>query len=125
VTVADAEGAGVSIAWDYCDTVALDSQGVIQRIHELMHQGPHSWIEGKLVAQMAERPRRLMWVRGHQGEEGNEESDQMAKREVRVGERMHMPDIVTPAGIRQAYPLHPKAPAHLKRSREAVGDSRF
>jgi len=34
--------------------------------------------------------------------------------------RMHMPDLVTPAGIRQAYPLHSKAPAHLKWSREAI-----
>jgi len=35
---------------------------------------------------------------------------------------MHMPDIITPAGIRQAHPvrIHPKAPAHLKWSREAV-----
>jgi len=32
-----------------------------------------------------------------------------------------MPDIVTPAGIRQAYPIPtPKSPPHLKWSREAV-----
>jgi len=38
-----------------------------------------------------------MWVRGHQGEAGNEEADKRAKREVRMEERMHMPDITTPA----------------------------
>jgi len=32
---------------------------------------PRSWIEEKLAGQMAERPRRLMWMRGHQGEAGN------------------------------------------------------
>jgi len=68
-----------------------------------MYQTPRSWIEEKLAAQMTERPRR---VRGHQGEAGNEEADQMAKREVGMGKRMHMSDIVRPAGIRQAYLLH-------------------
>jgi len=33
---------------------------------------------------------------------------------------MHWPDIVTPAGIRQAYPLYSKAPPHLSWSRKAV-----
>lgn len=104
---------GHGSAGECCDTVTLDSQGVIQQIHDLMHLAPRSWIEEKLVAQMAERPRQLMWVRGHQVEAGNEEADRMAKREVKMGERMHKPDIATPAGIGQAYPLHPKAPPHL------------
>jgi len=39
-TVADAEEVGVSMAWQYCDTVALDSLGVIRRIHELMYPPP-------------------------------------------------------------------------------------
>ena len=71
--VADAEEAGVTLASGYCDTVALGSQGVIRRIQALMHLPPRSRIEEKLVAQMVERPRRLMWAHGHQGEEGNEE----------------------------------------------------
>jgi len=50
-----------------------------------------------------------MWVRGHQGEEGNEEADKMAKREVLMRQRMHKPDIATPAGIPQAHPIHPMA----------------
>ena len=37
-----------------------------------------------------------------------------AEREVYTVEWMHKPDIVTPAGIRQAHPLHPRAPAHLE-----------
>jgi len=113
-TVADAEEAGMTLTWDHCDVLALDSQGVIQRIQDLMYHAPRSWIEEKLVVQMAENPRRLMWVRGYQGESGNEEADRMAKREVRMEERMHSPDIATPAGIRQAYYIHPKAPAHLQ-----------
>jgi len=58
-TVVDAEEMGVAMAWEYCDTVALDSQGVITRIQDLAHLPPRSWIEERLVSQMAERPRRL------------------------------------------------------------------
>ena len=50
---------GVMLAWEDCDTVALDSQGVRQRIQGLWHLPPSSWVEERLVAQMAERPRRL------------------------------------------------------------------
>jgi len=57
-----------------------------------------------------------MWVRGHDGVEGNEAAGSSAKEEVWRGERMHWPDIVTPVGIRQAFPLHSKAPDHLKYS---------
>lgn len=70
--VADAEQVGVAMAWERYDTVALDSQGVILRIHELMYQPPRSWIEEKLAGQMAERPGQLIWVRGHRGMAGNE-----------------------------------------------------
>jgi len=52
-TVADAEELGVAMAWKRCDTVALDSQGVIKRIHSLASQVPRSWIEEKLARQMA------------------------------------------------------------------------
>jgi len=119
-TIADAEALRVSMAWDTCNVVALDSQGVIQRIQGLVFQAPRSWIEERLARQMAERSRVLMWVNGHNGTKGNEAADERAKREVWMGKRMHMPDIVTPAGIRQAHPLRAKAPAHLKWSRMAV-----
>ena len=33
---------------------------------------------------------------------------------------MHWPDIVTPAGIRQAYPLHTRAPEQLSWPRQAL-----
>jgi len=36
--------------------------------------------------------------KGHDGKVGNELADSRAKREVWMGKRMHMPDIVTPAG---------------------------
>jgi len=71
-TIADAEAAGVALG---CDTVALDSQGVMRRILSLVDQPPRSWIEEKLVGQMMERPRRLMRVHGHSGIEGNEAVD--------------------------------------------------
>jgi len=119
-TVADAEELGVSIAWEENEVVALDSKGVIQRIQSLAHRQPRSWIEERLVEQMEERPRTLMWVKGHDGIEGNELADRKAKEEVSRGVWMNKPDIVTPAGIRQAYRLHGKAPKHLSWSRWAV-----
>jgi len=66
-TIVDAETAGVALAWERCDTVALD--GVMRRILSLVDQPSRSWIEER---QMMERPRRLMWIRGHSGIEGNE-----------------------------------------------------
>ena len=56
----------------------------------------------------------------HDGIEGNEQADSRAKLEVWMGERIHWPDIITPADIRQAYPLHAKAPEHLKWPRQAL-----
>jgi len=53
--IADAEALGVSMAWERCDAVPLDSKGVIQRIQGLIHQAPRSWIEERLARQMAER----------------------------------------------------------------------
>ena len=121
-TIADAEELGVSMAWESGDVVALDSKGVIERILGLTSKQPRSWIEERLAKQMhmIERPRVLMWVKGHDGVEGNEQADRIAKEGVWMGERMHRPDIVTPAGIRQAYPLHDKAPAHLSWPRQAI-----
>jgi len=55
----------------------------------------------------------LMWVKSHSRVARNEEADSRAKKEVEMGWHIQQLDIVTPAGIRQAHPLHPKAPAHL------------
>jgi len=86
--------------WEAHGVVALDSKGVIQRIQGLVHQMPRSWVEERLVRQMIEHPRTLMWVKRHDGVAANEEADTRAKREVWMEERMHWPDVVTPAGIR-------------------------
>ena len=58
--MADAEEVGVFLAWEDSDIVALDSQGVIQRIENLEYGRPRSWIEELLVGQMQERSRTLM-----------------------------------------------------------------
>jgi len=119
-TVADAEELGVAMAWEEHDIVALDSMGVIQRIQNLQDAPPRSWIEERLVQQMAQRPRTLMWVKGHDGIKGNEAADERAKKGVKEGKRMHKPDIATPAGIRQAFRIHGSAPQHLGWSNIAV-----
>jgi len=61
-----------------------------------------------------------MWVKGHQGIEGNEKVDERSKEKVEMGWRIHVPDAATPTGIRQAYPMHPKAPAHMRGPRRRL-----
>jgi len=81
VTVADAEALGISLPWESGDVVVLDSQGVIQRVRGLMFQEPRSWIEERLVRQIAGRPRVVMRVNGHSGIVGNEMADNRARSE--------------------------------------------
>lgn len=69
---------------------------------------------------MTERPRTVMWVKGHQASRGNEEADKRAMQEVRMGIRMHTPDIAILAGIREAHPIHRRAPRHLGWPREVL-----
>jgi len=67
----------------------------------------------RLTRQMQERPRTLMWVRGHKGVKGNEEADKRAKLEVDMGHRLQKLEIATPAGIKTEFPIYPKAPRHI------------
>ncbi|KAF8422277.1 hypothetical protein EV426DRAFT_706499 [Tirmania nivea] len=63
------------------------------------------WIEGEAAVEMAKDGRTVMWVKGHSGVEGNERAYRKAKEVAWVDRRMLRPDIVTPAGIRQAFPM--------------------
>ena len=116
-TVADAEELGVSLAWEKCDVVALDIQGVISWIQELMptpvmDRGETDETNGGT----AEKTDVGTGAPGSGGERGGGrqgEGGSMVGRE-----DTHL--TVTPAGIRQAFPLHPKAPAHLKWARDAI-----
>ena len=56
----------------------------------------------------------MTWVKGHTGVKGNEEADMRARWEVEMGRRMQKKVIATLWGIKQEFPIFPKAPAHLR-----------
>ncbi|KAF8417959.1 hypothetical protein EV426DRAFT_710166 [Tirmania nivea] len=105
-TVMDAEMLGVVRAWQAGrPVVALDSQGAIGRLRNLCFEQPRTWIEELAVGEMGKGSKTVMWVKGHSGVEGNERADRKAKEMAWVGRRMLRPDVITPAGIRQAFPM--------------------
>lgn len=59
-----------------------------------------------------------MRVKGHRVK-GNEEADRRANIEAYGGRGMALPSQVTPAGIRQEYPVHSK-PKHLGWYRQSI-----
>ena len=58
---------------------------------------------------MRKGQKKFVWVKGHSGIRGNEEADIKAAETVEIGKQLQKPDIATPAGIRQAFPLHRKS----------------
>jgi len=68
---------------------------------------------------MQERPKMLMWVKGHSEVEGNEEADRTARRTVRRGRKTQGTVIATPAGIKQEFPVYPNSGS---RSHKMVSD---
>jgi len=69
---------------------------------------------------MQEQLKTLMWVKRHQGVEGNEEADERARQGVKAGRRRKQAGIATPGGIKQEFPIYPRAPAHLSWSPAAL-----
>lgn len=83
-------------------------------------QAPRFWIDEKGLKAARERPgREFVWVKGHSGIEGNEQADRRVKHTVMRGQLLSEPSLVTPAGIRQAYPLFRKE-RHMKWDRDEL-----
>jgi len=122
-TVMDAEMLGIAGAWEEGYTVVKsDSQAAIKRCQNLASgaQEARSWIDERAVKAMNKGgERRLEWVKGHSGVEGNEQADKRAREGVERGVWRSDPSLATPAGIRQAYQLYQKK-KHMKWDRDEV-----
>ena len=119
-TVMDAEMLGIAISLEtHRFAIALDSQGAITRAMQLYTEPARSWIEPRMQEALAAEPSCLIWVKGHSGVRGNEEADRRANLIAYEGRVVGRPDRVTPAGIRQEFPIHTK-PKHLGWSRQSL-----
>ncbi|RPB29655.1 hypothetical protein L211DRAFT_32240 [Terfezia boudieri ATCC MYA-4762] len=94
------------------ETVASDSQAALRRCTNLSSaaQPVRSWIDERVVKAAGLGAKDLMWVKSHNVTRGNEQADARAKRITIIGRLMSKPSMTTPAGIRQAYPLHTRTP---------------
>jgi len=102
--------------------VASDSQAAIRRCLNLTsgeERGRPRIDERVLRAASGGSGKESRQVKEHSGVAGNELVDKRAKDTVMRGQWMSEPSLVTPTGIRQAYPLYFRAP-QLKWDRDEV-----
>ena len=119
-TAMDAEMLGISLALESnYRTIALDSQAAITRTTQLYVEPARSWVELRVQKSLTTAPCTLMWVKGHSRVKGNEDADRRANLRAYGGRVTGKADIITPAGIRQDFPIHSK-PKHLRWTRKAV-----
>lgn len=94
------------------------SQAAIGRAIQLYTEPARSWVELR-IQKACRSSCTLMWVRGHAGVWGNEEADRRANLRAYGGRVMQCVERMTPAGIRQDFPIHTKR-KHLSWPRKAV-----
>lgn len=118
-TVMDAELLGICLALESNHTkIALDSQAAMTRAALLYTEPARSWI-GLRLQKACRMKSTIAWVKGHYGVVGNEEADRRANTRAYGGRVMGLADVMTPAGIRQDYPIHTK-PKHIMWSKKVL-----
>ena len=99
--------------------IALNSQAAITTATQLYVEPARSWVELRVQKAMAVALCTLMWVKGHSGVKGNEDADRKANLKAYGSKVVGRADVITPAGIRQDFPIHTK-PKHPRWTRKAL-----